>query len=125
MGLIALAALIYLLATIGEDQKDEPRPVPPPVAPSQPEPEAIVERIQCPVCLGYGYSVEQTRAGPRRRICQFCAGKGGKVLRIPPGNVKCPNCEGFGKIRTSAAASAMCLRCAGRGYIKAPFEPSS
>lgn len=122
-GLIGLALVILFLATRTNDDRGF-APPPPPVSTPVPKPEENVERIQCPVCDGYGYVMEQTRAGPRRRVCLFCGGKGGKELRISPGNVKCPDCYGFGKMQTRGASSVVCPRCGGRGYIKTPFQPS-
>ncbi|NQT85092.1 hypothetical protein HQ563_18905 [bacterium] len=121
VGLIGLAAMILFLATDTDDDKDEPAP-PTPLPLPERKPGFTVENLQCPVCEGYGYIMEEARTGARRRICQLCAGKGGKVLRIPPGNVRCPNCQGFGRTRT-AKRYVVCLRCGGRGYVKQPFQP--
>jgi DnaJ-class molecular chaperone len=125
-GVIALAVVILLLMRSTNDHHEQtPPPVPAPAA--QPEPGMREESLQCPVCNGYGHVMVQGRTGMTKRICQFCSGKGGKILRIPPGYVRCPDCEGFGKKpRPGGGASfILCGRCNGRGYVRAPFQPTS
>jgi hypothetical protein len=124
IGLIGLAVVIFFIVRETGDRREETPPAPP-VQRTVPKPEAGIERMQCPVCQGYGYILVPDRTGMRRQMCQFCGGKGGKELWIPPGNVKCPDCEGFGRMRVGATDSVICSRCGGRGYVKAPFQPPS
>ena len=125
-GVIALG-LVFLLLTrsTNDDHEQTPSPVPTPV-PAR-EPGVRQESLQCPACSGYGHVMVQGRTGMTRRICQFCFGKGGKVLRIPMGHVRCADCEGFGKRPRPGdeASFILCGRCSGRGYIRAPFQPAS
>lgn len=126
LGLIALGAIILLIARTTDDDRGG-TPEPPPVPggkPEQPRLDANSVSIQCPVCQGYRYTMVPGRTGMRRRVCQFCGGKGGKVLTIPPGNVRCTDCEGFGRRRGQGDVFAICPRCNGRGFMKAPFQPS-
>ena len=123
-GLVALVLVIVFLARRTDDRREEGPPLPVP-RPS-PEPGVKEERLQCPACQGFGYVMVPRPGGEtRKRICQFCGGKGGKILRIPPGHVQCPECQGFGKIEKGDSGSVVCPRCTGRGYIKAPFRPTS
>jgi len=126
-GLIALAVVILLIARSTNDDQEEAPPPPVPMPAPRLKSGVREESLQCPVCSGYGHVMVQGRTGMTRRICQFCSGKGGKILRIPPGHVRCRDCEGFGKKpRPGGGASfTLCGRCGGRGYIKAPFQPSS
>jgi ssDNA-binding Zn-finger/Zn-ribbon topoisomerase 1 len=122
VGLLALGAMIFFLAKTANNDRREPLP-PPPVPPSQPEPEFTEETIRCPDCEGYGYVMEETATRETKRKCQLCDGKGGKVLRIPTGNVRCPDCRGFGKVKR-ANRYLLCPRCRGRGYVREPFQPT-
>ena len=122
VGLIGLGVIIAILVREADDGHDESSPPPPRPGPVA-EPGIRTENIQCPVCEGYGYTMVQGRTGPRKQVCQFCGGKRGRVLRIPPGNVRCPTCQGFGKAM-SGERYIVCPRCSGRGYIKAPFQPT-
>lgn len=121
VGLIALGAIIILLIREADDDTDEASPPPPVPSPTQPA--VRTESLQCPMCEGYSYIMVPGRTGPRRQVCQFCAGKGGKVLKIPPGHIRCPMCQGFGKTPTPQRY-IVCARCNGRGYIKQPFQPT-
>jgi len=121
VGLIALGAVIFFLAR-STDEGDNKSPSPPPLPSAQPKkPELTVVNIRCPLCEGYGYVMTPGRTGMRRRVCQFCGGKGVKVLRIPPGHVICPDCQGFGRIQ-GPKRFLVCPRCSGRGYIREPFR---
>lgn len=123
VGLIALGAVILFLAITENEDEDEPAAPPPLPSPRPEEPELTVVAIQCPVCEGYGFVMQETRRGPKRRICRFCDGKGRRVIRIPPGNVTCPHCQGFGRVQTPERY-IICGRCAGHGYIRQPFQPT-
>ena len=124
IGLIGLAVVIFFVTREKNDRQEETAPGPP-VRRPPPQPEERVERMQCPACGGYGYVMAPGRTGMRRQFCELCGGNGGKELRIPPGNAKCLDCEGFGRIRGRDMGSVICPRCGGRGYTKAPFQPSS
>jgi len=78
--------------------------------------------VRCPVCEGCGWTAVQTKMGPKKRLCRLCGGRGGTEVRVPLGNVKCLACDGFGRLPTGAATPAICRTCAGRGYVKSPFE---
>lgn len=123
IGLIALGAVIFFLARSTDDGGNELQAPPPLPSPQPKKPEFTVEQIQCPACDGYGYVMERTGTASRKRRCQLCAGKGGKVLRIPPGHVRCPDCQGFGRIQ-GPKRYLVCPRCNARGYIKEPFRPN-
>ncbi len=124
-GGIALVVLILLVVQSTNDDQDR---TPPPVPAPPPRPESGVkqESLQCLVCKGYGNVMVPGTSGTSRRICPFCLGKGGRILRIPPGHVRCPDCGGFGKIPRPGdeASFNLCGRCGGRGFIRAPFQPS-
>lgn len=127
IGVIALAALILLLVRSTDDEKDNGLPPPVPAPAKETESGSREESLQCPVCNGYGHVMVQGPTGMTRRICEFCAGKGGKILRIPPGHVRCPDCQGFGKLsgQRGGPGFVLCGRCSGRGYIRTPFQPGS
>ena len=121
LGLIALVAIALFLTRKTDNEKTDRSPPPP--SPSTTQPAVRTERLQCPVCEGYGYTMVEGRTGPRKQVCQFCGGKRGRVLRIPQGNIRCPTCQGFGKA-VSGERYIVCPRCSGRGYIKQPFQPT-
>lgn len=126
-GVIALAVLILLLVRSTDDEKEGSPPPPVPAPARQPESGVREESLQCPVCSGYGHVMVQGRTGMTRRICEFCSGQGGKILRIPPGHVRCPDCQGFGKLpgQRGGTSFVLCGRCNGRGFIRTPFQPES
>jgi DnaJ-class molecular chaperone len=105
---------------------------------------AGMTEINCPNCSGRGLISftgmdGRTRQGP----CPVCGGAGKKMLRIPEGNVVCPNCNGMQFIPKEVGSSSrnpagsgggggsssfsrssgvgsreLCPLCSGRGYIK-------
>ncbi len=123
-GVIALGLVILFLARTTDNDREEPAAPPPlPVPSPSPQPGIRVESLQCPACAGYGYVTTTARTGMRREVCQFCGGKGGKVLRIPPGYVRCPDCDGFGR-KLARDGFVVCARCSATGIVKAPFQPT-
>ena len=127
VGVIGLAVLIFLVVRSTDDEKESKPPPPVPAPARQPESGVREESLQCPMCSGYGHLIVPGRTGMTRRICEFCAGQGGKILRIPPGHVRCPDCQGFGKLpgQRGGTGFVLCGRCSGRGYIRTPFQPQS
>ena len=94
IGLIALVVVVFLFVRSTDDEKEEgPLPMP----------GVRQESIQCPACSGY--RMIRGKRPMTMRICQFCSGKGGKILRIPQGHVRCPTCGGIGKKPPSSFVS--------------------
>ena len=105
---------------------------------SPPRPQGQLLRIQCPECSGTGSvmggsSLGQDSGTERRRPCPICGARGFKDLRLRAGFELCSDCGGFGASMGQSGGGGkeggftlkkdMCPRCAGRGFVKAPWKP--
>jgi hypothetical protein len=93
-----------------------------------PTPEPTVSpRIVCPACDGEKvivYDPTETDNPLKRKAkdCPVCLGNGYRMLTIPSGMKRCPDCQGMGLVYFrgrpgESFRAGNCVRCAARGYV--------